>query len=108
MALAPGAPARESLGYLVRGGRAVYFAGDTELFAGMSRSVRRGWTSRCCRSAGWGPTLGPGHMDPLDAARAAQLLRPRLAIPIHWGTLLPIGFGRRHRAASRRPPAAVR
>jgi L-ascorbate metabolism protein UlaG (beta-lactamase superfamily) len=41
--------------------------------------------------AGWGPTLGPGHMGPLDAARAVGLIAPRLAIPIHWGTLQPIG-----------------
>ena len=35
---------------------------------------------------GWGPKLGPGHLDPERAARAAGLLRPRLAIPVHWGT----------------------
>jgi L-ascorbate metabolism protein UlaG (beta-lactamase superfamily) len=37
--------------------------------------------------AGWGPKLGPGHLDPERAARAAALLRPRIAVPIHWGTL---------------------
>ena len=36
---------------------------------------------------GWGPTLGPGHMNPEEAAAAADLLRPHVAIPIHWGTL---------------------
>jgi L-ascorbate metabolism protein UlaG (beta-lactamase superfamily) len=41
---------------------------------------------------GWGPTLGPGHMDPYRAAQAVQLLRPRLAIPIHWGTYYSLGF----------------
>ena len=46
--------------------------------------------------AGWGPTLGAGHMDPLDAARAARLIEPRIAIPMHWGTLLPIGLAGRH------------
>jgi L-ascorbate metabolism protein UlaG (beta-lactamase superfamily) len=54
--------------------------------------------------AGWGPTLGPGHMGPRDAARAAGLIRPRLAIPIHWGTLLPIGIDRRHRDHLGDPP----
>lgn len=54
--------------------------------------------------AGWGPTLGPGHMDPLEAARAAGLLAPRIAIPIHWGTLLPIGIAARHRARLSDPP----
>ena len=27
------------------------------------------------------------------AARAAALIRPRLAVPIHWGTYWPAGFG---------------
>jgi L-ascorbate metabolism protein UlaG (beta-lactamase superfamily) len=54
--------------------------------------------------AGWGPTLGLGHMDPLQAARAAGLIGPRLAIPIHWGTLLPIGIARRHRDRLGDPP----
>ncbi len=46
--------------------------------------------------AGWGPRLGPGHMDALQAAQAVALLAPRVAIPIHWGTLLPLGGARRH------------
>ena len=36
---------------------------------------------------GWGPDVGPGHLDPEGAAKAAALLAPRIAIPIHWGTL---------------------
>jgi L-ascorbate metabolism protein UlaG (beta-lactamase superfamily) len=35
---------------------------------------------------GWGPRLGPGHLDPELAAEALRLLRPHAAIPIHWGT----------------------
>jgi L-ascorbate metabolism protein UlaG (beta-lactamase superfamily) len=27
-------------------------------------------------------------MDPLRAAQAVRLLRPRVAIPVHWGTYL--------------------
>ena len=42
---------------------------------------------------GWGPTMGPGHMDPTRAAQAAALLRARVAIPIHWGTYYPIHLG---------------
>ena len=41
---------------------------------------------------GWGPFLGPGH---LDASRAAQALagwRPRAAVPMHYGTYWPIGM----------------
>jgi L-ascorbate metabolism protein UlaG (beta-lactamase superfamily) len=43
---------------------------------------------------GWGPRLGPGHLDPEEAARALTLLRPRAAVPIHWGTLAPVGARR--------------
>jgi L-ascorbate metabolism protein UlaG (beta-lactamase superfamily) len=37
-------------------------------------------------------------MDPEQAARALALLRPAVAVPIHWGTYLPIGRGRKLRA----------
>jgi L-ascorbate metabolism protein UlaG (beta-lactamase superfamily) len=164
----PGGRRAETLGYVVRGSRTIYFAGDTELFdemadllggvsepmrgalgrapAGISESVReaparasagasepsraasdpapagisesmRGYepaggapagTSRIDVAlvpvAGWGPKLGPGHMDPLDAARAVAMLAPRIAIPIHWGTLLALGGARRHRALLHDPP----
>jgi L-ascorbate metabolism protein UlaG (beta-lactamase superfamily) len=28
-------------------------------------------------------------MDPRRAARAAAMIRPRIVVPIHWGTLYP-------------------
>lgn len=99
----PRGPRARALGYLVRGTSAVYFAGDTELFEDMPNRLPR-LDVALLPVGGWGPTLGPGHMDPLDAARAAQLLLPRLAIPVHWGTLLPIGMARRHRARLGDPP----
>ena len=105
----------ETLGYVVGGRRTVYFAGDTELFDGMSevRSTHEGGDTSgqsprpdvaLLPVAGWGPTLGAGHMDPLDAARAARLIRPRIAIPMHWGTLLPIGLAGRHGGRLGDPP----
>ena len=82
----------EPLGYVIHGdNRSVYFAGDTDVFAGMSdlSPVDVGllpiW--------GWGPTMGPGHMDPVRAAEAAGLVGARVAIPIHWGTYYPIHLG---------------
>jgi L-ascorbate metabolism protein UlaG (beta-lactamase superfamily) len=33
-------------------------------------------------------------MDPRRAAEAAALLRPRVAVPIHWGTLYPLALHR--------------
>ena len=52
---------------------------------------------------GWGPSLGPGHLDPEGAAKAIALVEPRIAIPIHWGTFLPIGYRRRHDVLKRPP-----
>jgi len=102
----PGGPRAGTLGFVVRGqSSSVYFAGDTELFDGM-RDLPRGLDAALLPVAGWGPTLGPGHMDPLQAAQAAALVQPRIAIPMHWGTLLPLGLGRRHRHALGLPPRA--
>ena len=88
-----GAPA---LGYIVQGGgRRVYFAGDTSLFAGMA-NLPGPLDAALLPVWGYGPTLGGGHMDPGQAAAALTLLRPRLAIPIHWGTFLPVGLRGRY------------
>ena len=98
-----GGPQAKALGYLVAGRHVVYFAGDTEIFAGMG-GFSPAPDVALLPVAGWGPKLGPGHMDPLQAAHAVELLQPRLAIPIHWGTLLPIGLARNYRAHLGDPP----
>lgn len=81
----------ESLGYIIHGKQSVYFPGDTDIFPEMvdladllDVALMPVW--------GWGPTLGAGHMNPYRAAQALRLLAPDVAIPIHWGTLFPIGF----------------
>jgi L-ascorbate metabolism protein UlaG (beta-lactamase superfamily) len=99
----PGVVRAVTLGYLLESRTSVYFAGDTTLFDGMSGLAPR-LDVALLPVAGWAPRLGPGHMDSLQAARAAALLRPRIAIPIHWGTLLPIGMSSRHRATLGDPP----
>jgi L-ascorbate metabolism protein UlaG (beta-lactamase superfamily) len=81
----PFGPHAQPLGFVTEAGRSVYFAGDTDLFAGMEDLPRV--DVALLPVAGWGPKLGPGHLDPERAARAAALLRPRIAVPIHWGTL---------------------
>jgi len=81
-------PRASPIGFVVRGARSIYFAGDTDLFEGMD-GLEPGLDLALLPVWGWGPTLGPGHLDPERAARAAQLLRPRLAVPIHWGTFYP-------------------
>ena len=75
-----------ALGYLLDGAARVYFAGDTDLFDGM-RAIGKALDVALLPVAGWGAALPPGHLNPERAARAAALLEPRLAIPIHWGAL---------------------
>ncbi|HTK22739.1 MAG TPA: MBL fold metallo-hydrolase [Gaiella sp.] len=83
-----------TLGYVVEGSSRIYFAGDTDLFPAMAElghldlALVPIW--------GWGPSLGRGkHMDPERAAEALSLLRPRIAVPIHWGTYHPLHLGLR-------------
>jgi L-ascorbate metabolism protein UlaG (beta-lactamase superfamily) len=82
--------ASTSLGYVVSAPERVYFAGDTELFDGMRRLAPL--DVALLPVAGWGPRVGPGHLDPRQAAEALRLLQPRVAIPIHWGTYLRLGM----------------
>jgi L-ascorbate metabolism protein UlaG (beta-lactamase superfamily) len=80
------APAPDAIGFVIRGSRTVYFAGDTDLFPGMA-DLTGHVDVALLPVGGWGPGLGPGHLDPQRAAEAARLIEPRIAIPIHWGTL---------------------
>ncbi len=80
------------IGYVIEGSRQVYFAGDTDLFDGMA-SIAPTLDLALVPVWGWGPSVGPGHLDPARAAQAVALLRPRVAIPIHWGTYRVIGAG---------------
>jgi L-ascorbate metabolism protein UlaG (beta-lactamase superfamily) len=82
-----------AVGYLIVGSARVYFAGDTDLFDGMAE-LAPGLDVALLPIAGWGPRLPAGHMDPQLAGRALALLRPRVAIPIHWGTYRRIGMSR--------------
>ena len=97
----PLGPGAEPVGYLIGGPRAVYFAGDTDLFGGMA-DLRGSVHVALLPVAGWGPKLGPGHLDPERAARAAASITPSVAIPIHWGTFAP-GWHLRRPADPRRP-----
>ncbi|WP_245753814.1 MBL fold metallo-hydrolase [Geodermatophilus ruber] len=81
-------PDTDAVGHLVEGaGRTVYVSGDTDLFDGMHLLGARGIDVALLPVWGWGPTLGPGHLDPARAAAATARLRPRVAVPVHWGTL---------------------
>ena len=94
-----------AVGFLVEAGSTrIYFAGDTGAFPRMEElapvdvALLPVW--------GWGATVGPGHLDPEQAAAAAATLHARVAIPIHWGTFLPAGFRHRHAALLTGPGAA--
>lgn len=104
----PGVAKVPPVGYLFDTDRwSGYFPGDTDVFPQMADlqpelTLIPIW--------GWGPTLGGGHMDPVRAAEALDLLGSPIAIPIHWGTLWPYHVRRNDRLTS--PPkelvAAVR
>ena len=83
----------DCLGFVVQGRYSVYFAGDTDLYPAMNELA--GQVDVALLPVwGWGPTLGPGHMTPRRAAEALTLIKPRAAIPIHWGTFYPLGLRR--------------
>jgi L-ascorbate metabolism protein UlaG (beta-lactamase superfamily) len=82
-----------ALGYLIRGSRRVYFPGDTDLFDGMHR-LGADLDLALIPVAGWGRKAGAGHLDAEKAVRALDLLQPRTAVPIHWGTFAPFGLSR--------------
>lgn len=85
-------PMSACAGFVIRGSNTIYFAGDTALFAEMGElgdefdidlALLPVW--------GYGPHLRGDHMTPRDAAHALIMLRPRVAVPIHWGTYRPVG-----------------
>lgn len=89
----PFGPVGPATGCVIAGSRTVYFPGDTDVFPGMAELTGT-LDAALLPVWGWGPTIGPGHMDPERAAQAAAILRPRMAIPIHWGTFYPAGLRR--------------
>ena len=68
-------PDTESVGYVVeRSGRRAYHAGDT----GVQDLTSLGRIDLACLPiSGWWKTLGPGHLDPTQAAHAVESSTPR-------------------------------
>ena len=82
---------------MAEGSTSVYFAGDTDLFDDMAGLGPVDVAA--LPVSGWGSRLPAGHLDATRAAEALRLLRPKIAVPIHWGT-----FGRpSERAPDDRP-----
>lgn len=97
----------ETLGFVVDGSQSFYYAGDTDLFDEMSE-LHASLDLALLPVWGWGPKLGAGHLDPDRAAEAAALVRPRVAVPVHWGGYLPAGMARRRPELLSEPPRRFR
>ncbi|MFI0235492.1 MBL fold metallo-hydrolase [Streptomyces sp. NPDC016845] len=80
-----------ALGYVISGEARTYFAGDTGLFDGMAEAVGDVDVA-LLPVGGWGPNLGPHHLDPARAAEALARIAPCSAVPVHYGTYWPIGM----------------
>ncbi len=96
-----------TLGYVLSGSQLVYFAGDTDLFPAMA-SFATGLDVALLPIAGWGKSTGPGHLGPREAAEALRILSPRVCVPIHWGTYVPLSPRRGQRADRADPATAFR
>lgn len=80
------------LGFVLAAGTMrTWFPGDTDLSEDVIAAV-----GPCAVAlvpvGGWGPGLGLGHLDARRAAEAVAQVSARHAVPIHWGTLWPIGL----------------
>ncbi|MFL5901788.1 MAG: MBL fold metallo-hydrolase [Solirubrobacterales bacterium] len=96
--------ASRAVGFELAGQRRIYFAGDTDLFDGMEGIGDGRLDLALLPIWGWGTNIGAGHLDPERAARAAALLSARTVIPIHWGTLYPLGLARLRPGPLHSPP----
>jgi L-ascorbate metabolism protein UlaG (beta-lactamase superfamily) len=88
----PLGPVADPMGFVLSGSSQIYFTGDTDLFPEMA-DISNNLDVALLPVWGWGPTISNGHLDPKRAAQALTLLNPQVAIPIHWGTMVPIGLG---------------
>jgi L-ascorbate metabolism protein UlaG (beta-lactamase superfamily) len=95
------------LSYMLVGSQTVYFVGDTALFDTM-RELGENYAIDVALLPVWGfgPYLRGDHMTPEDAASALGMLQPLVAIPIHWGTLHPLGPWWKKMGFMHRPPRA--
>jgi L-ascorbate metabolism protein UlaG (beta-lactamase superfamily) len=81
----PGARAAHTLGYLAE---RVWFAGDTELHPRME--LLRGSVDVALMPIwGWGPSLGPGHLDPSCSPRSWCRSTGARSCPSAWAAATP-------------------
>ncbi len=69
-----------NVGYVIEvGGRRIYHAGDTDLIPEMT-------DIRC--DVALLPAGGKYTMDATEAAQALERIKPKVAVPMHWGSLV--------------------
>lgn len=85
-------PMTACLSYAMQNHLSVFFAGDTDLFDGM-HELGQQFDLDVAFLPVWGFShrVGTGHLTPLTAAQALNRLQPRVAVPIHWGSLRFMG-----------------
>jgi L-ascorbate metabolism protein UlaG (beta-lactamase superfamily) len=94
-----GGPQADAVGHLVSDGHhTVWLAGDTDLYEEMLELHELSPTGSIDLAMvpvwGWGPNIGPGHLNPIRAAEAVRRASSRRAVPVHWGTLHPLFYRR--------------
>ncbi|MBI3586122.1 MAG: MBL fold metallo-hydrolase [Ignavibacteriales bacterium] len=85
----PSADEPKALGYIVKGEKTIYFAGDTGLFDGFKEIGDRAAIDVALLPIGaYRPRwyMKDHHMSPEDAVKAMAMLKARNMIPIHWGS----------------------
>jgi L-ascorbate metabolism protein UlaG (beta-lactamase superfamily) len=87
------AHAGPALGFRIEGAPSVWFAGDTDLYDDLAAEAGP-VDLALVPVGGWGPSLGPGHLDPVRAAEAVRRVGAAVAVPLHFGTFWPIGLDR--------------
>jgi L-ascorbate metabolism protein UlaG (beta-lactamase superfamily) len=91
-----GGPIGVALGYIVSGGgSSLYFAGDTDLFDGMS-TFAGDLDVALLPVWGWGPNIGPGHLDPAHGSPCPSIGGPSC----RWASHRSIDAGSRQRDRS--------
>jgi L-ascorbate metabolism protein UlaG (beta-lactamase superfamily) len=87
-------PSNESVGYLIQlFDKTIYFPGDTDLFPEMEDlGNEHDIDIALIPIGGWWYNIEVGHLDPKRGAQAVSRLKPKISIPIHWGTFHPFGM----------------
>ena len=94
----------QAIGFVIEGSARTWFAGDTGLFDAMSELGPLDLA--LIPVGGWGPTLAAhGHLDAISGAEALRRSKAGWAVPVHYGTLWPIGLHRVRQHMFREPGA---